>query len=75
MIINEFFIIIVASKCLRVGWGEKEKVPTMMIALERLSWQLCHYNEGGNTHFTGCTTASGNNDGHPVKLSLHPVIL
>ena len=31
--------------------------------------------EGGNTHFTGCTTASGNNDGHPVKLSLHPVIL
>ena len=33
MIINEFSIIIVASKHLRVGWGEKEKGPTMMIAL------------------------------------------
>ena len=30
MIINEFFIIIVASKRLRVEWGEKEKGPTMM---------------------------------------------
>ena len=43
MIINEFFMILVASKRLRVGWGEKEKGPTMMIALELLSWQLCHY--------------------------------
>ena len=40
MIINE---IIVVSKRLRVGWGEKEKGPIMMIALELLSWQLCHY--------------------------------
>ena len=43
MIINEFSIIMVSSKRLRVGWGEKEKGPTMMIALELLSWQLCHY--------------------------------
>ena len=28
---------------LRAGWGEKDKGPTMMIALELLSWQLCHY--------------------------------
>ena len=34
MIINEYPIIRVASKCLRVGWREKEKGPTMMIALE-----------------------------------------
>ena len=34
MIINEFSIIIVARKRLRVGWGEKEKGPTMMIALD-----------------------------------------
>ena len=40
MIINE---IIAVSKRLRVGWGEKEKGPIMMIALELLSWQLCHY--------------------------------
>ena len=43
MIINEFSIITVAIKRLRVGWGEQEKSPTMMIALELLSWQLCHY--------------------------------
>ena len=42
MIINEFSIIIVTSKRLRV-WGEKEKGPTMMIAHKLLSWQLCHY--------------------------------
>ena len=34
MIVNKFSIIIVASKRLRVGWGEKEIGPTMMIALE-----------------------------------------
>ena len=34
MITNEFSIIRVASKRFRVGWGEKEKGPTMMIALE-----------------------------------------
>ena len=45
MIINEFSSIIVASKRLRVGWGEKEKGPTMMIALELLSWQLCHFSD------------------------------
>ena len=39
MIINEFSIIIVV----RVGWGEKEKGPIMMIALELSSWQLCHF--------------------------------
>jgi len=43
MIINEFSIIIVASKRLRVGWGEKEKGPTMVIALKLLSCHLCHY--------------------------------
>ena len=40
MIINEFSIIMVASMRLRVGWGEKEKGPFMMIALELSSWQL-----------------------------------
>ena len=40
MIIIEFSIIIVASKRLRVGWGQKKKGPTMMIALELMSWQL-----------------------------------
>ena len=39
----------VASKHLRVGWGEEEKGPTMMIALELLSWQLCHYITSHNT--------------------------
>ena len=43
MIINEFFIIMVASIRLRMGWGEEEKGPIIMIALELLSWQLCHY--------------------------------
>ena len=43
MIIDEFSIIIVASNRFRVGWGEKEKGPTIMIALELLSWQLCPY--------------------------------
>ena len=31
MIINEFSIIIVASKRLRVGWGEKEKGSTVIL--------------------------------------------
>ena len=35
MIINK---IIVVSKRLRVGWGEKEKGPIMIIALKLLSW-------------------------------------
>jgi len=43
MVVGQFSIIIVASMRLRVGWGEKEKGPIMMIALEQLSWQLCHY--------------------------------
>ena len=43
MTINEFYIIMVESMRLRVGWGEKEKGPIMMIALEQLSWQLYHY--------------------------------
>ena len=49
MIINEFSIIIVVSKSLRVGWGEKEKGPTMMIALKLLSWQLCQILTSRNT--------------------------
>ena len=51
MMINEFSIIIVASKRLRVGWGEKEKGPTMMIVLELLSWQLCHYIDQSQHHY------------------------
>ena len=58
-----------------MGWGEKEKGPTMMIALELLSWQLCHYIDLSQHHYyNGREQHSKNYYSHYINLECHPSI-